>query len=60
MQDVAESMMEDFLTRLRSEQPGLTALNTLEVQFVPGLPPSRIVEVSSLLKARLISMGAAG
>ncbi len=60
MQDVAESMMEDFLTRLRSEHPELTALKTLTVQFVPGLPPSRIVEVSGLLKARLISMGCCG
>ena len=60
MQDVAESMMEDFLTRLRSEHPGLAALKTLAVQFVPGLPPSRIVEVSNLLNARLIAMGCCG
>ena len=60
MQDVAESMMEKFLTRLRNEYPELDALRTLAVQFVPGLPPSRIVEVSVLLKARLISLGCCG
>jgi len=60
MQDVAESMMEEFLTRMRSEYPELAPLQTLAVQFVPGLPPSRIVEVSTLLKARLIAMGCCG
>jgi len=60
MQDVAESMMNEFLTRLRSEHPELAALKTLAVQFVPGLPRSRILEVSNLLKARLIAMGCCG
>jgi nucleotide-binding universal stress UspA family protein len=60
MQDVAESMMEEFLTRVRSEHPELAILSTVAVQFVPGLPPSRIVEVSGLLKASLIAMGCCG
>lgn len=60
MQDVAESMMEAFLAKLRSEHPGLKPLQTLNLQFVPGLPPSRIVEVAGLLKAGLIVIGSRG
>jgi len=60
MQEVAESMMDEFLLALRSEHPELHALETADLQFVPGLPPSRIVEVAGLLKASLIAIGSRG
>lgn len=60
MQDVAESMMVEFLEQLRAEHPELSKLETLDLQFVPGLPPSRIVEVAGLLKAQLIALGSRG
>jgi len=60
MEDVAESMMDEFLLRLRSEHPELQILDKADLQFVPGLPPTRIVEVSSLLKASLIAIGSRG
>lgn len=60
MQDVAESMMEEFLAKVRGEQPDLEPLQTLNLQFVPGLPPSRIVEVAGLLNAGLIVIGSRG
>ncbi|MBT8053589.1 MAG: universal stress protein [Xanthomonadales bacterium] len=60
MQDVAEAMMVEFLEQVRTEHPELSALDTLDLQFVPGLPPSRIVEVAGLLKAQLIVMGSRG
>ena len=60
MQDVAEAMMGEFLGQLRSEQPALHVLDNADLQFVPGLPPSRIVEVANLLHASLIAMGSRG
>lgn len=60
MQEVAESMMDEFLLRLRSECPELQILDKADLQFVPGLPPTRIVEVSSLLQASLIAIGSRG
>lgn len=60
MQEVAESMMDEFLLHLRSESPELQILDKADLQFVPGLPPTRIVEVSSLLQAKLIAIGSRG
>jgi nucleotide-binding universal stress UspA family protein len=60
MQTVAESMMADFLAHMKIEQPGLESLKSAELRFVPGLPPSRIVEVADLLNAGLIVVGSRG
>ena len=60
MRDVAESMMEDFLAPLRSAIPEIKALEHAELQFVRGLPPSRIVEVAGLLNVGLIAIGSRG
>jgi len=60
MQDVAESMMNEFLEQLSSENPELKMLEALDLQFVPGLPPSRIVEVATLLNSQMIAMGGRG
>ena len=60
MQAVAETMMADFIEELRTENPGLHALETAEIQYIAGLPPTRIVEVSKLLGADLIVMGSRG
>jgi len=60
MQSVAESMMAGFLDQATSEHPELGFLNTLDQRFVPGLPPSRIVEVAALLDVALIVVGSRG
>jgi nucleotide-binding universal stress UspA family protein len=60
MQDVAESMMDEFLAQFRTEHPDLRPLDTVSLKFVPGLPPSRIVEVAGLLNASLIALGSRG
>lgn len=60
MQEVAESMMEEFLDIVRSENPGLQPLERAALQLVPGLPPTRIVEVAGLLNASQIVMGSRG
>jgi len=60
MQDVAESMMAEFLDRLKTEHPELCAIDEADLRFVPGLPPTRIVEVAGLLNSRLIVIGGRG
>ena len=60
MQDVAETMMNDFLSQLKAEYPEPGPLHTAAVRLVPGLPPTRIIEVAGLLKADLISIGGRG
>ena len=60
MQTVAESMMAEFLDDLESEQPGLLDRSRLDLRLVPGLPPSRIVEVAALLAAGLVVVGSRG
>jgi nucleotide-binding universal stress UspA family protein len=60
MQTVAGTMMDEFMAKMRDEHPGLGALNTAETRLVPGLPPSRIVEVAELLHSGLIVVGSRG
>jgi len=60
MQTVAEDMMVSFLEEIDEEEAGLTGLKELETFTVPGLPPTRIVEVAEMLKASLIVIGSRG
>jgi len=60
LQDVAESMMSDFLAEVEAEQPGLATLKLAELRFVPGLPPRRIVEVAEMLDVSTIVVGSRG
>ena len=60
MQDVAESMMAEFLARLKTDHPELCSIDEADLRFIPGLPPTRIVEVAGLLNSRLIVIGSRG
>lgn len=60
MQAVADRMMEDFLRAFRREHPGHGSVDKAESRCVPGLPPSRIVEVAKLLGAEMIVVGSRG
>jgi len=60
MQDVAESMMAEFLARLKTDHPELCSIDETDLRFIPGLPPTRIVEVAGLLNSRLIVIGSRG
>lgn len=60
MQSVAETMMEEFLDGIAADIPEYSFLRTLEPHFVPGLPPTRIVEAAELLQADLIVIGSRG
>jgi len=60
MHAVAETMMAEFLARFAERRPEYAFLQTLTPYFVPGLPPTRIVEVAELLEAALIVVGNRG
>ena len=60
MHTVAESMMIEFLADFTGRHPEFGHLNEATRYFVPGLPPTRIVEVAQLLEARLIVVGSRG
>ena len=60
MEQVAESMLGDFLVDLRHAHPELTALGVAEKKLVSGLPPGRILETADQLNAKLIVIGSRG
>lgn len=60
MDTVAIRMMEDFLSDFRDSNPDYESLDAVETRFVPGLPPTRIVEVANLLGAGTIVIGSRG
>lgn len=60
MIEVAEEMMEDFLTKLALEHPELTALGSARSRLVTGLPASRINEVVMETGAHLVVIGSRG
>ena len=60
MQDVAQSMMDEFLEQVRFQHAELASLTTADVRLLPGLPPTRIVEVAGLLNASLLVLGGHG
>jgi nucleotide-binding universal stress UspA family protein len=60
MQEVAESMMTEFLAQLKIEHPELCCIDEADLRFIPGLPPTRIIEVAGLLNSRLIVIGGRG
>lgn len=60
MRDVAERMMEEFIESILSDLPELSNLSTATRHLVPGLPPSRIIEVSNLLDASILVIGSRG
>lgn len=60
MQAVAEEMMVDFLAGIATEATDLAGVTALETHTVPGLPPTRIIEVAEMLEADLIVIGSRG
>ena len=45
-------MMAEFLARLKTDHPELCSIDEADLRFIPGLPPTRIVEVARLLNSR--------
>ncbi len=58
--DIAAEMVEDMLAELRSREPGLQALQSVEPLLVRGLPGRRIIEVAEREQAAMIVMGTHG
>lgn len=60
MHAVAENLMAEFLAAFVAEHPEFGDLTGRAPYFVPGLPPTRIVEVARLLDADLVVVGSRG
>lgn len=60
MAKVAEEMMQEFLVRVRAENPDLSALQSAQVRLVSGLPAGRIAELADEIGARLVVVGSRG
>lgn len=60
MEEAAAEMMDEFVERLRVEQPEIAELGHLDTQLVVGLPVTRILEVTKKSKAQMIVMGSQG
>lgn len=60
MIDVAEDMLESFLTTAKTDYPNLPALTSAQVRLVSGLPARRITEVAEEANARLVVVGSRG
>jgi nucleotide-binding universal stress UspA family protein len=55
--DVAEEMLAEFLTGLRTDHPELVDLARLDCELVEGLPAQTIVACAQRLRASLIVLG---
>jgi len=58
--EVAESMVEEFLLQLRKEDPSLESLTRARLLVVSGLPAERIAEVAARENTAMIVMGTDG
>ena len=58
--DIAAEMVDEALDELRSQEPGLEALQTITPLLVRGLPGRRIIEVAEREQAAMIIMGTHG
>lgn len=60
MEEAAEEMMAEFVDRIRSENPDVAALESLDTRLVIGLPVTRILEVARKTGSQMIVMGSQG
>jgi nucleotide-binding universal stress UspA family protein len=60
LDDVARSMLDDFLEQVGRSEPALQSLARLEARTVVGIPEGRILEVAEHEGAQLIVMGGRG
>ena len=60
MEEVAEEMMEEFLTKMQKEHPYQKPIKKAETLLVVGTPVTRILEIAEKKKARMIIIGSHG
>lgn len=60
MEDVANEMMEEFLTKMRQDHPDKEPIQKATPLLVTGTPATRIVEVAEKKQAGMIIVGSHG
>jgi len=60
LEEVANDMMNDFLTKMVKEHPDLKALQKAEPLLISGLPVTRMVQMIEKLKPYMVVMGNQG
>ncbi|MEN8191147.1 MAG: universal stress protein [Thermodesulfobacteriota bacterium] len=60
MGSLAREMAEEFMQTMEKKHPTLSILQESPLEFVPGLPPGRIVEFAEKEEAQIIVMGSCG
>lgn len=56
----ASRMAEEFMKKMHDKHPTLSPLREARLEFVPGLPPGRIVECAEKEQAQIIVLGSSG
>ncbi len=59
-EDTARTLLDEFLTEVRGQDPALGHLTPFESRIAVGLPTQRILEVAEQAGAQLIVMGGRG
>ena len=60
MEEVAEEMMKEFLTKMQKEHPDQKPIKNAETLLVVGTPVTRILEIAEKKEARMIIIGSHG
>ena len=60
MEDAANEMMDEFLTKMRKAYPKLTPILKASPLLVVGTPVTRILEIAKKKKAKMIFVGSHG
>ena len=60
MEETAEEMMDDFLTKMRKDYPDLTPMQKAVPLLVVGTPVTRILEIAKKKKVYMIIIGSQG
>ena len=60
LEDLAGTMMSEFLERFRTTHPDTELPHALQTQLVSGLPVARILEVIDRLAPRMVVLGSRG
>jgi nucleotide-binding universal stress UspA family protein len=57
IEEIAETMLQNFIAKMREQHPDSAVLANAEMIVVSGLPATRIPEIARRVGARLIVMG---
>ncbi len=56
----ARRMAEEFIRDVQGRHPELAEVKASDIEFIPGLPPGRIVEFANKIRAQIIVLGSSG